>query len=40
MIENFYLMCSIFKYYNIVPIFVFDGVPPKEKHEVRAKKEK
>lgn len=33
MIENFYLMCSIFKYYNIVPIFVFDGIPPKEKQE-------
>lgn len=33
MIENFYLMCSIFKHYNIVPIFVFDGLPPKEKQK-------
>ena len=23
LIEKFYLMCSIFKYYNIVPIFIF-----------------
>ena len=25
LIENLYLMCSIFRYYNIHPIFVFDG---------------
>jgi 5'-3' exonuclease len=25
LIENMYLMCSLFKYYNIHPVFVFDG---------------
>ncbi len=30
-IENMYLMCSIFKHYNITPIFVFDGKPPDNK---------
>ena len=34
MIENFYLMCSIFKKYNIVPIFVFDGTPPEQKKAI------
>tara|TARA_B100001123_G_C15315716_1_gene1026064 strand:+ start:134 stop:1069 length:936 start_codon:yes stop_codon:yes gene_type:complete len=33
LIEKFYLLCSIFKYYNIIPIFVFDGKPPEEKKE-------
>ena len=33
LIEKFYLMCSIFKYYNIVPVFIFDGKPPIEKQE-------
>ena len=33
LIENFYLMCSLFKRYNITPIFVFDGKPPKEKRK-------
>jgi len=31
LIENIYLMLSIFKYYNIIPIFIFDGKPPDEK---------
>ena len=31
LIENFYLMCMLFRNYNIIPIFVFDGKPPKEK---------
>jgi flap endonuclease-1 len=31
LIENMYLMISIFKYYNITPIFIFDGKPPAEK---------
>ena len=26
-------MCSLFKRYNITPIFVFDGKPPKEKRK-------
>ena len=40
MLENFYLMCSIFKHYNIVPIFVFDGIPPKEKKKVLEERRK
>ena len=31
LIENMYLLLSIFRYYNIIPIFVFDGKPPAEK---------
>jgi flap endonuclease-1 len=31
LIENFYLMCTLFKHYNITPLFVFDGKPPQEK---------
>ena len=33
LIEKFYLMCILFKYYNITPLFVFDGKPPDEKKE-------
>lgn len=32
-IENMYIMCGLFKKYNITPIFVFDGAPPSEKLE-------
>lgn len=28
LIENMYLMISLFKYYNITPVFIFDGRPP------------
>lgn len=31
LLENFYLMISIFREYNITPLFIFDGKPPKEK---------
>ena len=31
LIENIYLMLSIFRHYNIIPVFVFDGKPPAEK---------
>jgi 5'-3' exonuclease len=31
LLEKMYLLCSIFRYYNIIPIFIFDGKPPKEK---------
>ena len=31
LLENLYLMCSLFRYYNIKPLFVFDGKPPPEK---------
>ena len=33
LIENFFTMCSLFKKYNIIPMFVFDGKPPEEKRE-------
>jgi len=33
-LSNMYLMCSVFKRYNIQPIFVFDGKPPPEKKAV------
>lgn len=40
LIENFYLMCTLFKHYNIIPIFVFDGKPPKSKDkEIEHRKE-
>ena len=31
LLENVYMMISIFRNYNIKPLFVFDGPPPKEK---------
>jgi flap endonuclease-1 len=34
LLENFYLMISIFREYNIIPLFIFDGKPPKEKEEL------
>ena len=33
LIENIFNMCTLFRYYKIHPIFVFDGVPPKEKEK-------
>ena len=39
LIESFYLMCSLFKHYNIKPIFIFDGKPPEsKKHELQKRK--
>ena len=38
LIENIYLMLSIFRYYNIIPIFIFDGKPPPEKKELLQKR--
>jgi len=38
LIENIYLMLSIFRYYNITPIFIFDGKPPIEKKELLIKR--
>ena len=38
LIENIYLMLSVFRHYNIVPIFVFDGKPPSEKKELLLKR--
>lgn len=34
LIENIYTMISIFRYYNVTPIFIFDGTPPTEKKEL------
>jgi 5'-3' exonuclease len=31
LLESMYLLMSIFKNYNIIPLFVFDGKPPPEK---------
>jgi len=38
LIENMYLMLSIFKYYQIIPIFIFDGKPPQEKSDMLLKR--
>ena len=34
LIEHMYLMVSIFKTYNIEPVFIFDGASPPEKKEI------
>lgn len=38
LIENIYLMLSIFRHYNIIPVFIFDGKPPDEKRELLEKR--
>ena len=38
LIEQLYLMLSIFRYYNIIPIFIFDGKPPIEKKNIMKKR--
>jgi len=38
LLENIYLMLSIFRYYNIIPIFIFDGKPPQEKKSLLLKR--
>ncbi len=38
LIENMYLMLSVFRYYNITPVFIFDGKPPAEKRELLKKR--
>jgi 5'-3' exonuclease len=38
LIENMYLLISIFKKYNIDPIFIFDGKPPPEKKTLLAQR--
>ena len=37
-IESFYNMITIFRKYNIIPLFVFDGKPPAEKKELLEKR--
>ena len=34
LIENMYLMLSLFENYEITPIFIFDGKPPQEKKDL------
>jgi len=38
LLENMYIMLSIFRYYNIIPIFIFDGKPPPEKRTLLLKR--
>lgn len=38
LLENFYLLLSLLKYYNITGIFVFDGKPPEEKYKLIQKR--
>ena len=40
LIENMYNMISIFKSYNITPIYIFEGLPPIEKEEIIKKRQK
>jgi len=37
-IENIYLMLSVFRHYGIIPVFVFDGKPPDLKRELLQKR--
>lgn len=38
LMENMYLMMSIFRHYKITPVFIFDGKPPEEKKELLGKR--
>lgn len=38
LIENVYLMLATFRYYNITPVFIFDGKPPSEKNDTLKKR--
>lgn len=38
LLENMFVMLSIFRHYNIVPIFIFDGKPPPEKKDLLQKR--
>ena len=38
LIENIYLMLSVFRHYNIIPVFIFDGKPPPEKKDLLIKR--
>ena len=39
LLENIYLMLSIFRHHNIIPVFIFDGKPPPEKNELLKKRQ-
>ena len=34
LIEHFYLLITLFRHYQIIPLFVFDGVAPREKQNL------
>ena len=38
LLENMFMMLSIFRHYNIIPIFIFDGKPPDEKKALLQKR--
>tara|TARA_Y100000389_G_C17468358_1_gene527855 strand:- start:2803 stop:3762 length:960 start_codon:yes stop_codon:yes gene_type:complete len=38
LLDNMYMMISLFRYYKIVPIFIFDGKAPIEKNNLLAKR--
>jgi len=38
LLENMFVMLSVFRYYNIIPIFIFDGKPPPEKNALLQKR--
>jgi len=38
LLENMYLMLSILRHHNVIPIFIFDGKPPPEKRELLMKR--
>ena len=40
LLENLYLMVSLFRTNNITPIFIFDGKPPAEKNDTIASRKK
>lgn len=40
LLENLYLMISLFRANNIIPIFIFDGKPPVEKNDTIATRRK
>jgi flap endonuclease-1 len=40
LLENLYLMISVFRENNIIPIFIFDGKPPSEKNDTIASRKK
>lgn len=38
LIENIYLLLSVLRHYDVIPIFIFDGKPPTEKKELLEKR--
>lgn len=40
LLENIYLMASVFRHYNIHAVFIFDGPPPPQKTELIEKRRK